>query len=163
MADSSFDIVSKVDAQEIANAINQANKELATRYDFRGTNSEIKLANEKNITLIADTEEKVKAALNILKEKFIKRNVPVKALKTGDPKPSGKQFHIQGELVEGISAENAKKINKKIKDAGPKSIKTQIQGEELRVTSKSRDDLQAVINLLKNTDFEIALQFINYR
>ncbi|WP_067700090.1 YajQ family cyclic di-GMP-binding protein [Nocardia jejuensis] len=163
MADSSFDVVSKVDRQEVDNALNQAAKELSTRYDFRGMNASIDWSGEEKIVLTADAEDRVKAALEVFKEKLIRRDISLKAFDAGEPVASGKVYKITGELVQGISSENAKKIAKKIRDEGPKSVKAQIQGEELRVTSKNRDDLQAVISLLKNADLDLALQFVNYR
>jgi cyclic-di-GMP-binding protein len=163
VADSSFDVVSKVDRQEVDNALNQAAKELATRYDFRGTGAGIEWSGEEKIVLTAESEDRVKAALDVFKEKLIRRDISLKAFDAGDPAASGKVYKITGTLVQGISTENAKKIAKKIRDEGPKSVKAQIQGEELRVTSKSRDDLQQVISLLKGADFDLALQFVNYR
>ncbi|MEU0541796.1 YajQ family cyclic di-GMP-binding protein [Nocardia sp. NPDC005978] len=163
MADSSFDVVSKIDRQEVDNALNIAAKELATRYDFRGVNASIEWSGEEKIILTADSEDRVKAALDVFKEKLIRRDISMKAFDAGDPQASGKVYKITGTLVQGISTENAKKIAKKIRDEGPKGAKAQIQGEELRVSSKSRDDLQAIISLLKNSDFEVALQFVNYR
>ena len=163
MADSSFDVVSKVDRQEVDNALNQAAKELGTRFDFRNTGAGIEWSGEESIPLTADTEERVKAALEVFKEKLIRRNLSLKSFDAGEPTQSGKVYKISGSLVQGISTENAKKISKLIRDEGPKGVKAQIQGEELRVTSKKRDDLQAVIALLKNADLDIALQFVNYR
>ncbi|MBF6137701.1 YajQ family cyclic di-GMP-binding protein [Nocardia otitidiscaviarum] len=163
MADSSFDVVSKVDRQEVDNALNQAAKELNTRYDFRGTGAGIEWSGEEKIVIQAESEDRVKAALDVFKEKLIRRDISLKAFEAGDPQASGKVYKITGTLVQGISQDNAKKISKKIRDEGPKGVKAQIQGEELRVSSKSRDDLQAVISLLKNSDFEVALQFVNYR
>ncbi|MDG3009186.1 YajQ family cyclic di-GMP-binding protein [Rhodococcus sp. D2-41] len=163
MADSSFDVVSKVDRQEVDNALNQAAKELATRFDFRGTGAGIEWSGEEAITLTAETEERVNAALEVFKEKLIRRDISLKAFDAGEPAASGKIYKITGSLVQGISSENAKKISKKIRDEGPKGVKAQIQGEELRVSSKKRDDLQSVIALLKGEDFGIALQFVNYR
>ena len=163
MADSSFDVVSKVDRQEVDNALNQAAKELSTRYDFRGTGASIEWSGEEKIVLTAEAEERVKAALEVFKEKLIRRDISLKAFEAGEPAVSGKTYKITGELVQGISAENAKKIAKKVRDEGPKGVKAQIQGDELRVSSKKRDDLQAVIALLKGADLDIALQFVNYR
>lgn len=163
MADSSFDVVSKIDRQEVDNALNQAAKEIATRYDFRGTDASIAWSGTENIVLTANSEDRVKAALEVFREKLVRRGISMKAYKPGDPVPSGKLHKITGSLVEGISTEEAKKITKKIRDEGPKGVKAQIQGEELRVSSKKRDDLQAVIALLKNSDFDVALQFVNYR
>jgi uncharacterized protein YajQ (UPF0234 family) len=163
MADSSFDVVSKIDRQEVANALNQASKELSQRYDFRGTNTTVEFSGEDKVVLTSDAEERVKAGLEVFQEKLIKRGLSLKAFDAGDPVASGKTYKITGTLVEGITSENAKKISKLIRDEGPKSVKAQIQGEELRVSSKSRDDLQAVQSLLKGADLDIAVQFVNYR
>ncbi|MGB3773417.1 MAG: YajQ family cyclic di-GMP-binding protein [Rhodococcus sp. (in: high G+C Gram-positive bacteria)] len=163
MADSSFDVVSKVDRQEVDNALNQAGKELSTRFDFRGTGASIDWSGDEAIVITAEAEERVKAALDVFKEKLIRRDISLKAFDAGDPVQSGKAYKITGTLVQGISTENAKKISKKIRDEGPKGVKAQIQGEELRVSSKKRDDLQEIISLLKGEDFGIALQFVNYR
>lgn len=164
MADtSSFDIVSKVDRQEVDNALNQTSKELAQRFDFRGTNAQINWAGDEAVALQADTEDRVKAALEVFKEKLVKRQLSLKSLDAGDPKPAGKGYKIDAKIVQGIESEKAKSISKKIRDEGPKGVQAQIQGDQLRVTAKKRDDLQAVIALLKGTDFDIALQFTNYR
>ena len=162
MADSSFDIVSKVDRMELDNALNQASREVATRFDFKDTGVKIEMSGEK-ILVEAETEERVKAALDVLQEKMIKRNVSLKHLDIADPAQSGKVYRIFCTIKEGISQENAKKITKLLKDDGPKSIKTQIQGDELRVSSKSRDDLQAAIALIKGAKLDFAVQFTNYR
>ncbi|MBO0854679.1 MAG: YajQ family cyclic di-GMP-binding protein [Nocardia sp.] len=163
MADSSFDVVSKVDRQEVDNALNQAAKELTTRYDFRGTGAGIEWSGEEKVVLTAESEERVKAALEVFKEKLIRRDISLKAFEAGEPVASGKTHKITGTLIQGISTENAKKIAKKIRDEGPKGVKAQIQGDELRVSGKKRDDLQAVIALLKGADLDVALQFVNYR
>ncbi|OBK82670.1 YajQ family cyclic di-GMP-binding protein [Mycolicibacter heraklionensis] len=163
MADSSFDIVSKVDRQEVDNALNQAAKELATRFDFRGTDTTIAWKGEEGIELVSSTEERVKAAVDVFKEKLIRRDISMKAFDAGDPQPSGKTYKVSGSLKQGIDAEHAKKINKLIRDEGPKGVKSQVQGDEIRVSSKKRDDLQAVISLLKGADLDVALQFVNYR
>jgi uncharacterized protein YajQ (UPF0234 family) len=162
MADSSFDIVSKIDQMELDNAFNQCDREIATRFDFKNTGAKIEKTGLK-ILLEADTEERVKAALDVLKDKLIKRNVSLKHLDAGDPAVSGKTYRINCEFKEGISTENAKKIAKFLKDSGPKSIKTQIQGEELRVSSKSRDDLQTAIAQVKKEAWDFAVQFTNFR
>jgi uncharacterized protein YajQ (UPF0234 family) len=162
MADSSFDIVSKIDQMELDNAFNQCDREIATRFDFKNTGAKIEKTGLK-ILLEADTEERVKAALDVLKDKLIKRNISLKHLEAGDPVLSGKTYRINCEFKEGISTENAKKIAKFLKDSGPKSIKTQIQGEELRVSSKSRDDLQTAIAQIKKESWDFAVQFTNYR
>ena len=163
MADSSFDVVSKLDRQEVDNALNQAAKELGTRFDFRNTDTKIAWKGEQAIELTSSTEERVKAALDVFKEKLIRRDISLKAFDAGEPQASGKTYKVTGTLKEGIASEHAKKITKLIRDEGPKSVKTQIQGDEVRVTSKSRDDLQTVQALLKNADLEVALQFVNYR
>jgi uncharacterized protein YajQ (UPF0234 family) len=160
---SSFDIVSKVDRQEVDNALNQTAKELAQRFDFRGTNAQISWAGEEAVNLQADTEDRVKAALEVFKEKLVKRQISLKSLDAGEPKPSGKGQKIECKIVQGIAADKAKAISKKIRDEGPKGVQAQIQGDQLRVTAKKKDDLQAVIALLKQADFEVALQFTNYR
>ncbi|MFF5425851.1 MULTISPECIES: YajQ family cyclic di-GMP-binding protein [unclassified Streptomyces] len=163
MADSSFDIVSKVERQEVDNALNQAAKEISQRYDFKGTNAKIEWSGEK-ILMQASGEERVKAILDIFQSKLIKRGISLKSLDVeGEPQLSGKEYKLFASIQEGISQENAKKVSKVIRDEGPKGVKAQVQGDELRVSSKSRDDLQAVITLLKNQDFDFALQFVNYR
>ena len=163
MADSSFDIVNKIDRQEVDNALNQAAKELATRFDFRGTDTTIAWKGEEVIEIVSSTEERVKAAVDVFKEKLIRRNISMKAFDAGDPQASGKTYKVSGTIKQGISSENAKKITKLIRDEGPKGVKAQIQGEEIRVSSKKRDDLQAVIAMLKGADLDVALQFVNYR
>lgn len=137
MADSSFDIVSKVDRQEVDNALNQAAKELATRFDFRGTDTTIAWKGDEAIELTSSTEERVKAAVDVFKEKLIRRDISMKAFDAGEPQASGKTYKVNGTLKQGISSESAKKITKLIRDEGPKGVKTQIQGDEIRVSSKS--------------------------
>ena len=163
MADSSFDVVSKVDRQEVDNALNQAAKELSTRFDFRGTDTSIAWKGEEAIEIVSSTEERVKAAVDVFKEKLVRRDISMKAFDAGDPQASGKTFKVTGTLKQGISSEEAKKITKIIRDEGPKGVKAQIQGEEIRVSSKKRDDLQAVQALLRGADLPVALQFVNYR
>jgi len=160
---SSFDIVSKVDRQEVDNALNQTTKELSQRFDFRGTNASIAWAGDEAVTLKADTEDRVKAALDVFKEKLVKRQISLKSLDAGEPQTSGKGYKIDCKIVHGIDSDKAKAISKKIRDEGPKGVQAQIQGDQLRVTGKKRDDLQAVIALLKAEDFGVALQFTNYR
>ena len=165
MADSSFDIVSKVDQQEVANAVNQAAKEISQRYDFKNVGASVELAGEV-IRMSANSEERCKAVLDVLQTKLVKRGVSLKHLdysNDGEPRLSGKEYKLEAALQSGISSENAKKISKIIRDEGPKSVKPTIQGDELRVTSKSRDDLQEVQRLLKSKDLDVALQFTNYR
>jgi len=163
MADSSFDIVSKVDRQEADNALNQAAKELATRFDFKNTGTSIRWSGEMSIEVVSATEERSLAALDVLRDKLVKRHISLKAFKADDPRLSGKEYKISGSFESCLSQENAKKIAKIIRDQGPKGVKTQVQGEEVRVSSKSRDDLQSVMSLLKEQDLDVALQFTNYR
>ena len=148
MADSSFDIVSKLDQQEIDNAINQAQRELTQRFDFKNTGATIERSGDHGIEISANADDRASAALDVLKDKLIKRNQSLKILEAGDPRQSGRESKISVELKEGISQEQAKKVGKLIRDDGPKGVKVQVQGDELRVTSKKRDDLQAVICLL---------------
>ena len=161
-SESSFDVVSKVDRQEVDNALNQTAKEIAQRFDFKGTGAEIAWSGE-NIELKADSEDRVKAILDAFQTKLVKRQISLKVIKAGDPRVSGKEYRITIEVEEGISSENAKKVSKLIRDEGPKGVKAQIIGDELRVSSKSRDDLQAVQALLKSQEFDFAVQFTNYR
>lgn len=162
MADSSFDVVSKIDRMEVENATNQARKEIEQRYDFKGVGASVALSGDA-IMIIANTEERATAVLDVLQSKFIKRGLSLKTLDSGEPYASGKEYRIESKLKEGIDQATAKKLGKLIRDEGPASVKSQIQGDELRVSSKSRDDLQAVIALLKNADVDVALQFVNYR
>ena len=163
MADSSFDIVSKIDRQEVDNALSQTAKELAQRYDFRGTGATIEWSGEKGVEITANAEERAKAVLDVFKEKLVKRNQSLKILEAGEPRQSGRETKISVALKEGISQEQAKKVGKLIRDEGPKGAKVQVQGDELRVSSKSRDDLQTVIALVKAQDYDFAVQFTNYR
>ena len=165
MADASFDVVSKVDRQEVDNALNQAAKEIAQRYDFKGVGASITWSGDA-VLMVANSPERVLAVLDVFQTKLIRRNVSLKAIDTGDgePKPSGKEYRLLGTLREGLSQENAKRITKLIRDEGPRGVKAQITGDEVRVSSKSRNDLQAVIALLKDADdIDAALQFVNYR
>jgi uncharacterized protein YajQ (UPF0234 family) len=162
MADPTFDIVSKVDKMEADNALHQAQKEIAQRYDFKNVGAEVDWSGEK-LLLKASSEDRVKAVLEVLEAKFIKRGISLRSLDSGDPYPSGKEYRIDVSLKNGISSDDAKKVAKLIRDEGPKSVKPQIQGDELRVTSKSRDDLQATMALLKAADLDVDLQFVNFR
>ena len=163
-SESSFDVVSKGDRQEVDNALNQAAKEIAQRYDFKGVGASVSWSGE-SILMVANSSERVLAVLDVLQTKLIKRGISLKSLDLGDgePKPSGKEYRLSAAIKEGLSSEVAKKLAKIVRDEGPKSVKTQIQGDELRVSAKSRDDLQAVIALLKGADVDAALQFTNYR
>ena len=163
MADSSFDIVNKIDRQEIDNALNQAAKEIATRYDFKNTGAEIRWSGETAVEITANADERALAILDVFKDKLIKRNISLKSLEEGEPRQSGKEVKLTSSINEGISTEQAKKVSKLIRDEGPKGVKVQIQGDELRVSSKKRDDLQGVIALIKGADLDFAVQFVNYR
>jgi uncharacterized protein YajQ (UPF0234 family) len=162
MADSSFDIVSKVDKQEASNALTQAQKEIEQRYDFKGVGASIDWSGEK-VLMKASSEDRVLAVLDVFQSKLVKRGISLKSLDAGKPFASGKEYRIEAELKNVIEQEQAKKISKIIREEGAKSIKSQIQGDELRVSSKSRDDLQDLIALLKSKDLEVDLQFVNYR
>ena len=162
MADSSFDVVSKVDKMEADNALNQAVKEVEQRYDFKNVGASIEWSGEK-VLMKANSEERVKAILEVFEAKLIKRGISLRSLDAGEPFPSGKEFRIEAKMKEGIDQENAKKVTKLIRDEAPKSVKSQIQGDEVRVSSKSRDDLQATMALLKGADLPVALQFVNFR
>jgi cyclic-di-GMP-binding protein len=161
--ESSFDIVSKLDRQEVDNALNQAAKEIGTRFDFRGVGASISWSGEHAVDIRANSEERALAALDVFKDKLVKRGVSLKTLDADDPKPSGKEYRMTVALKEGITQDNAKKISKIIRDEGPKGVRAQVQGEELRVSAKKKDDLQAVISLLKGKEFDFAVQFVNYR
>ncbi len=162
MADSSFDIVSKVDHQEVDNALNQTAKEISQRFDFKNVGASIAWSGEK-VEMRASSEERVKAILDVFQTKLIKRGISLKSLKADDPALSGKEYRLSADIEQGITQDNAKKVSKIIRDEGPKSVKAQIQGDELRVSSKSRDDLQAVQALIKGKEFDFAVQFVNYR
>jgi len=163
MADPSFDVVSKVDRQEVDNALNQAAKELSQRFDFRGTGTSIAWSGEEGVVIQAETEERALAAVDLFKDKLVKRSISLKALDVGEPALSGKMYRVGGSIVQGIAQDKAKEISKAIRDEKLKGVQAQIQGDQLRVSGKKKDDLQAVIALLKERDFGIALQFVNYR
>jgi cyclic-di-GMP-binding protein len=163
MPDASFDIVSKVDHQEVDNALNQAAKEIAQRYDFKNVGASIAWSGDAAVAMAASSEDRVKAVLDVFKDKLVKRKISLKSIDAGEPKASGKLYKLTVGLKEGISQEDAKKIGKIIREEGPKGVRAQIQGDELRVTSKKKDELQSVITLLKGKDLDVALQFTNYR
>jgi uncharacterized protein YajQ (UPF0234 family) len=165
MADtSSFDIVSKVDMQEVDNAMNQARKEIVQRYDFKGSKSSIELKEkEMEIVLISDDDFKMKAVVDILQSKFVKRSVPLKALTYGAIEAAaGSTVRQVIKLQNGIDKENAKLVTKMIKDSKLK-VQTQIMEDQVRVSGKSKDDLQSVMALLRQADLKFAVQFTNYR
>ena len=162
MADSSFDIVSKVDRQEADNALNQARKEVEQRYDFRGTGASIEWSGEQ-ILIKANSDDRALAVLDVFQSKLIKRGISLKSLDSGEPQQSGKEYKLSSTLKEGIDQEHAKKIGKLIRDEAPKTVRSQVQGDELRVSSKSKNDLQAVIRLVREADLDFPVQVTNYR
>jgi hypothetical protein len=162
-ADSSFDIVSKVDRQEVDNALNQTQREISQRFDFKNTGASIDWQGDLGVEISANAEERALAVLDVFKEKLIKRQISLKALDAGEPRQSGQVVKVSCSLKQGISQEQAKKVAKLIRDEGPKGVKAQVQGDELRVSSKKRDDLQEVIALVKGADYDFPVQFVNYR
>jgi hypothetical protein len=158
-----FDVVSQVDMQEVRNAVDQANREATTRFDFKGTDSEIDLG-EKEMVLRSSTEDRLRALHQVLEEKLVRREVSLKAIDNGKIEEATKGTVRQRITIKaGISADNAKQINKFVKDLNLKGISSQTQGDQLRISGKKRDDLQGVIKALRDKDFGIALQFINFR
>jgi len=160
----SFDIVSKLDMQEVRNAVDQAMKEIRQRFDFRGSKSDITIEEEKALVVVSDDEFKLKAVLDILNTRWVKRNLSLKALKPGKVEPAlAGTVRQKFELKQGIAGDDAKTVTKLIKESGLK-VQAQIQGDQLRVSGKSKDDLQAVMALLRSKeDLPVALQFTNYR
>ena len=160
----SFDIVSELDFQEVDNAVNQASKEIASRFDFRGANALVNLdRSEKKIKISANSEQKVQDIIGVLQSKAIKRGVDIKSLKAGKIEPAGGMTHrCVLDLVEGIEKEQAKKITSFIKDLAIK-VQAAIHDDKVRVTSKKRDDLQSVIQSVRAHSFEVPLQFNNFR
>lgn len=162
MAQFSFDVVSEIDSHELANALDQTRKEIIQRFDFKNTGTEVKHEGE-TIEIRANSEGRVQAALEVLKEKMVRRDVSLKALQEGKIEPAaGGTYKQTISLVHGISDEKARTINKFIKATGTK-VQSQIQGSQLRISSKVKDDLQSVMKALKEEDFGVPLQFTNYR
>ncbi len=158
----SFDIVSEVDLQEVRNAVDQTGREISQRFDFKGTGTSIELG-DGTIEMHSATEDRLKAAWQVLQERAVKRNIPLKALQAGPIEDAAKGTARQAvTIVTGISDEKTKEISKFVRQAVPK-IQTQIQGAQVRVLGKSKDDLQAAIRAVKDHDFGLALQFTNYR
>ncbi|MGH9078470.1 MAG: YajQ family cyclic di-GMP-binding protein [Acidimicrobiales bacterium] len=158
-----FDAVSEVDMQEVRNAVDQANREASTRFDFKGTDSSIELT-DKEILLASSTDDRLRALYQVLQERLVKREVSLKAFEVGKIEEGSRGSARQRLGIRaGISSEHAKKINKFIKDLGLKGVSSQTQGDQLRVTGKKRDDLQSVISACKAEDFGIPLQFNNFR
>jgi uncharacterized protein YajQ (UPF0234 family) len=159
----SFDVVSEVDRQEVRNAVDQAQREISTRFDFKNTNSSIE-QNDLVITLRTVSEDRLTALRLVLEERLVKRNVSLKGVDYGKVEEATQNTVRQVVTIKvGISSDKAREINRAIKDKGPKGVSSQTQGDSVRVTGKKRDDLQAVITLLKGSDFEIPLQFENFR
>jgi uncharacterized protein YajQ (UPF0234 family) len=159
----SFDVVSQVDEQEVRNAVDQAARELSTRYDFKGTDTSAELG-DNQITLKSSSEDRLKAARQVLEEKLVKRKVSLKALDYGKVEDAaGGTYRQVATIQAGISSEKAREVNKLIKGLGLKGMQSQTQGDQVRVTSKKRDDLQAAIAALKEADLGIPLQFENFR
>ncbi|MCC7201097.1 MAG: YajQ family cyclic di-GMP-binding protein [Nitrospirae bacterium] len=163
-SDNSFDIVSKIDMQEVKNAIDQALKEVGQRFDFKGSKSDVKLEEKDNeIVVSSDDEYKLKSLIDILQAKLVKRGISLKALTYGKIESAlGGTARQSIKLQQGIPSDKAKEIVKAIKETKLK-VQSQIQGDQLRVSGKNRDDLQSVIKLLRESDFGIDMQFINYR
>lgn len=161
-AESSFDVVSQFDEQELVNALDQTRREITTRYDLKDTKTEI--AHSKDtITILTDSEMTLKSVRDILETKAVRRNLSLKIFDYGkEETASGNRVRQAIQLRQGISQDLAKQINKQIRDSFPK-VKAQVQGDAIRISAKSRDDLQAVIGFLKQKDYPVALQFINYR
>jgi hypothetical protein len=158
----SFDIVSEVDLQEVRNAVDQASREISQRFDFKGTGTSMDLTGEA-IEMAAGTEDRLKAAWQVLQEKAVRRQVPLKSLQPGEVQQAAKGTVRQTvSIIQGIPDEKAKQISKFVRGTVPKA-QTQIQGTQLRVSAKSKDDLQRAIQAVKGEDFGLALQFTNYR
>lgn len=159
----SFDVVSEIDMQEVRNAVDQASREVSTRYDFKDTGSEVKL-NDANISLVSSSEDRLNALRQVLEEKLVKRKVSLKALSYGEVEDAtGASVRQLVLLQAGINSDKAKELNKFIKGLGIKGLQSQTQGEQVRVISKKRDHLQTVISELKEADFDLPLQFENFR
>jgi uncharacterized protein YajQ (UPF0234 family) len=162
MADSSFDVVSNVNRQEVDNALNQAKKELAQRFDFKNTGTSIDWSGE-TVVIVSKTDKRAEAALEVFKEKLVRRQVSLKSVETTEPKPAGGgTYRIECTFIQGIPEEKAKTLAKTIRQSKLK-VQAQVQGDQLRVSGKNKDDLQKAIALLKENDQGLPLQFTNYR
>jgi uncharacterized protein YajQ (UPF0234 family) len=158
----SFDVVSEVDSQEVRNAVDQAARETATRYDFKGTATTVVFQQDEIVTE-SSTEDRLKAAVEVIKEKLVRRKVSLKALRGGEPKEvGGGRYRSVFDVNQGIAQESARELNKHVKGLKLK-VQIQIQGDRLRVSGKKRDELQEVIASIKDLDYRIPLQFVNYR
>ena len=164
MADPSFDVVSKVDHQEVDNAVNQAAKEVSQRFDFKGTDASIAWSGNDAVEIRANSADRVRAVLDVFQGRLVKRGVSLKALDHGEPEAAaGATSRLLVKIRQGIDDDKAKAIVKKVKSEAPKGVQAQINGDMVRVTGKKKDDLQAAIALLRESDFGIPLQFTNYR
>jgi uncharacterized protein YajQ (UPF0234 family) len=158
-----FDVVSEIDMQEVRNAVDQANREAGTRFDFKGTDAKVEFT-EKELTLSASTEDRLRALYQLLEEKLVKRSVSLKSLDPGKVEEASHGTARQKvALRAGISQEVAKQINKLVKELGLKSLSSSVQGDQVRVSGKKRDDLQSVIATLRGADLAVPLQFTNFR
>jgi cyclic-di-GMP-binding protein len=162
MADASFDVVSQVNRQEVENALNQAKREIGQRFDFKNTNTSIDRSGDE-VVITSSTDQRAVAALDVFKERLVKRSVSLKALRASEPRPAGRStYRIECTFIQGIPEDKAKALAKTVRQSGLKA-QAQLQGDQLRVTSKSKDDLQKVIALLKERDEGLPLQFTNRR
>jgi uncharacterized protein YajQ (UPF0234 family) len=161
-SESSFDVVNKVDHQEVDNALNQTAREISQRFDFKNVDAGIKWSGDA-IEIQANTDQRASAVLDVFKDKLVRRKVSLKSIEPDEPRASGKLHKINVTVRAGLTQENLKALSKLIRDEGPKGVKVQAQGDELRVSSKSRNDLQAVQHLITKHDFDFAVQFTNYR
>ena len=158
----SFDIVSEVDMHELSNALDQSNREVGTRFDFKGTDASFELDNDSNIKVSAEADFQIQQMLEILRSKMVKRGIDIKSLEEGDVQLVGQKANMIVTVQQGIEADIARKIVKAVKQAKLK-VQTAIQGEKLRVTGKKRDDLQQVMALLKGGSYGVPLQYDNFR
>jgi hypothetical protein len=158
----SFDVVSQVDLQEVRNAVDQASREIVNRYDFKGTETTVRLQ-DNSIVLESSTEQRLEAAVDVLKGRLVKRKVSLKALSGGEPRPAaGGRSRSEFTLNQGIAQDAARELSRQVRDRKLK-VQVQIQGDQLRVQGKKRDDLQEVIAFLKGLDYRLPLQYVNYR
>jgi uncharacterized protein YajQ (UPF0234 family) len=164
MAEASFDVVSKVERQEVDNALNQTAKEIGQRYDFKGTGASITWSGDAAVEIRANADERARAILDAFQGRLVKRGVSLKALEYADPQSAaGGASRLVVTIRQGIDDEKGRAITKKIKTDAPKGVHAQLQGDQVRVSAKKKDDLQAAIALLKEADFGVPLQFTNYR
>jgi cyclic-di-GMP-binding protein len=162
VADSSFDVVAKVDRQEVDNAVNQARKELAQRFDFKNTGTSLAWSGDE-VVIVSKTDQRALAALDVFKEKLVKRSVSLKGLNASEPRPAGGgTYRVACSFLQGIPEDKAKALAKTIRQSGLK-VQAQVQGDQLRVSGKSKNDLQQAIALLKERDEGLPLRFTNYR